>query len=446
VELLSRGSADYEAARRASVWSQRVPDRFPDAIAAARSVDDVVEIVRRGQPVTVRGSGHSHAATHLRDGGVLLDLSGLDDARLDGTRVSVGPGIRSAALAAFLGERGRALPTGHNATVAIGGFLLGGGMGWNGESWGQFSCFAIRALEVVTAAGDVVTATEDDHPELLWAARGCGPGFPGIVTRFELDTYPLPTAIHASAHAYPLESAAEVADWLHGVAQRGLDDVECFMAFRDRGDGTMGCFARLIAFRSDAAEAIALLDELDAAAPSGPLRHESAGPGGAERGSSAGAVRHSAPTPVTFESLYAMSVTGAGLRVLNDTLWTPDPVAVAARFAERIAAAPSPDTTGVLGFRAAGRPLPDAALSVVAPGFLNWGPQWRDPADDDANERWVDETIDALAEFETGCFVNETDIVRHPERAALCWSAEAAARLAEIRAAWDPEGRFPPAY
>lgn len=436
MEILRRGDADYEAQRQASVWTLLKPARRPELLVRATTVEDVVEIVRRardeGRTIAVKGSGHNYAATFLRDEGIMLDVSALDGAELDGTIARVQPGIRSARLARFLNERGRAFPGGHNPNVGIGGFLLGGGMGFNGESWGQFACFRVRAVEVVTAAGEQLTVSEDHHPDLFWAARGAGPGFPAVATRFHLDTEPLPRAMRGGRYVYPLSATAEVAAWLQRLATDSRPNMEYFMAFEATTiDGQPAdellCHARVLAFQDDEAEATAALDEAAATAP-------------------AGALAAMPSRPLTYERLYASGVTGAVLRIISDTIWTEDGVAAATELAARIAQAPSRQSISFINFRAAPRPLPDAAMSVTATTFLNWAAQWPDAAGDAANERWIDATTAAMEPYRTGCYVNETDILRHPERARHCYSPAAWERMAAVRARYDPDGRFPPAY
>ena len=96
-----------------------------------------------------------------------------------------------AELAPYLEERGRFFPGGHCPTVGIGGFLLQGGQGWNARGWGWAAEY-VEAVDVVTAAGELVRASADENADLYWAARGAGPGFFGVVTRFHLRTLPGP--------------------------------------------------------------------------------------------------------------------------------------------------------------------------------------------------------------------------------------------------------------
>src|SRR3569833_2491823 len=86
-----RGDDRYEAARRATVWNARTPDRYPDVIVQAADADDVVATLRYAKAndhqVGVRSGGHSWAGNHVRDGGVLLDVKGLDACTVDAQRM-----------------------------------------------------------------------------------------------------------------------------------------------------------------------------------------------------------------------------------------------------------------------------------------------------------------------------------------------------------------------
>ena len=138
----------------------------------------------------------------LRNAGVLLDLSALQDIKIDPSRrlAQVQPGVSSRQLSAALALHGLAFPTGHGGDVGLSGFLLGGGLGVNFRAWGGMSTFNVRAIDLVTADGDVLHADAHEHPELLWAARGGGPGLFFVVTRFHLDCWPLPGCITSNSY------------------------------------------------------------------------------------------------------------------------------------------------------------------------------------------------------------------------------------------------------
>ncbi|HMK93689.1 MAG TPA: FAD-binding protein, partial [Thermoleophilia bacterium] len=220
--VVRRGDADYERRRRAAVWNHRVPARYPELIVVARSVDDVVGAVEtaraRGLRVAVRSHGHNWAGTALRDGSLLLDVGGLNGLRLSGDEAEVGPGLTGAELTAALAAQGLGFPAGHCRDVGLGGYLLGGGMGWNWGVWGP-ACHSVAGLEAVTADGRVLARDDEDDDGLLWAARGAGPGFFAVVTRFRIRVYPEPSAAVTSTFVFPLGDLALVADWVAGLAE-----------------------------------------------------------------------------------------------------------------------------------------------------------------------------------------------------------------------------------
>lgn len=154
-----RSDHGYEAARRATVWNQHVPERYPEAIVQARDTADVIATIRYAKAnrrqVGIRSGGHSWAANHLRDGGVLLDVSRLDHCTIDtDDKVAVvGPGMGGSVLAADLDARGLFFPAGHCKGVCVGGYLLQGGYGWNSRILG-LACESVIGLDVVTADGE----------------------------------------------------------------------------------------------------------------------------------------------------------------------------------------------------------------------------------------------------------------------------------------------------
>jgi FAD/FMN-containing dehydrogenase len=169
--VYERGDSGYEQARLAAVWNERKPDRHPAAILVAADEDDVVRAVglarERGWTIGIRSGGHSWVGNGVRDGGLLLDLSRLDTVTVDaGAGVAaVGPAAKGPALNEALLPHGLFFPTGHAPTVGIGGFILGGGYGWNSRALGP-ACLSIRAIDVVLPDGRLVHA-DDDQLETL---------------------------------------------------------------------------------------------------------------------------------------------------------------------------------------------------------------------------------------------------------------------------------------
>jgi FAD/FMN-containing dehydrogenase len=118
---------------------------------------------------------------------MLIDLSRLHDISIEPrSRIArVQPAVTGGELASALGEHRLAFPVGHCASVPMSGYLLAGGQGLNAGTWGP-ACFSIQSVNVVTADGQLVTADERHNADLFWAARGAGPGFFGVATRFQL--------------------------------------------------------------------------------------------------------------------------------------------------------------------------------------------------------------------------------------------------------------------
>src|SRR5258708_5464089 len=217
-----RGDDGYEQERVGRVFNGRKPDRYPAAILKAAHEEDVIAGVRlareRGLKVPVGSGGHAWVAGTVRDDALLINAAGMRETSLDIgiPTVRVSPAVTGGELNPFLAQYGLMFPGGHCPTVGLGGFLLQGGMGWNCRGWG-WACESIEAIDVVTADGRLVRADESQNAELLWAARGSGPGYFGVVTRFHLKVRPIPKAITQSTYIYPKEFFDEVMRWTYEI-------------------------------------------------------------------------------------------------------------------------------------------------------------------------------------------------------------------------------------
>ena len=218
--LIMRGEAGYEEARTGRIWHSRHPDRTPAAILMAATEQDVVEGVRlarsRGWSVAVRSGGHSFPVWSLRDEGLMIDLGGFKEMSYDPDTqiVTATTSIQGGYdLNPFLKRHGRFFAGGGCPSVGIGGFLVQGGIGWNFRGWG-YACENVVAIDVVTADGELVRADETRNSDLFWLARGIGPGFCGVITRFHLRTRPEQLGMAMTMQAYPVERYADVLAWL----------------------------------------------------------------------------------------------------------------------------------------------------------------------------------------------------------------------------------------
>lgn len=430
IAITHRGSASYELLRAEMVWQVMKPARFPDLIVRARDDGDVVPALRyaraHGMTVAVRCGGHNYTASFLRDGGMLLDVSRLRAFVYDRHTATawVGPGLRAGELAERLAAHGRAFPIAHAPTVPLGGYLLGGGIGWNGDWWGRAACFNVRAVELVTAGGARLRADAATHPELFWAARGAGPGLCAVATRFQIETFALPSGMRASRYAFSPEVAADLAARLADLAARRLPNLELTLVL-EAGAAQGRCVVSAVSFEDDPRRSAATLAVVGRALPL------------------SRALERDAVRPVTFTDLLAASNTGVPRRLAADNMWTDEPGPALERLAAHFARAPSPHNVVIANFRAHAEVAADAAFSVLGPAFVMWFAAWDTAAEDDANLHWVDEAAAITADLTRGCYVNETDLFRRPERVRLCYSAGARERLARVRAHYDPNGVLP---
>ncbi len=432
--VIARADPRYDAACDRLLWNLRKPERDPALIVRARSTSDVQAVVRyaraRGLRVSPRGGGHNWSGIALQSG-IVLDLSMLGQLSIDaGARTAeAGPGVTNRALARALARHGLAFPVGHCGTVPLSGYLLGGGLGWNMGAWG-IACFAVESLEVVTAEGEIRHVSAHENRELFWAARGGGPEFFGVVTKYRLRLQPLPRAITTSVWTFDLDEIGKVADWMSELTPRLPRNVEFTVLMSGARPGLAARAAKVATaaatvFADTDGEARAVLARIAATAPGGALSAE-----------------QNLATP--FETLFDIMATFLPdrRRYAADDLWSAArPGDVVETLAGGIRRAPSPDSVAlVAALHPHAADLPDAAFSVAAPVFGAFYAVWRDAAGDEANLRWLRETASAVGPLANGHYVGEADL--ESGRLRTSFSPAAWARLDALRAKYDPAGVF----
>ena len=428
-----RGHPDYERSRQNTVWQALKPERYPDIIVDAHTEDDIVETLHyaraQGLPVAVRGSGHNYVASYLREGGILLNVSPLREIEIepDGQLARVQPGVTSAEFSSILAHHGLAFPVAHGPSVALGGYLLGGGMGWNGEYWNRFACFNVTAIDLVTATGDKLKVSRDSHAELFWAARGAGPAFCGVATRFYLNVFPLPRAITACTYIYSADQLDVLMAWVEQARHRQAAKIELSFIL-EGGDGQQQCAISAVCFADDEGEARGLLTTLLQDIPK------------------QGRLLAREFQPMTFAEVLALTRTSAPSRLTTETAWVQKTDEAVKLMARHFIQAPQRKTVIIANYRS-NTDLPgDTAYSVTGPLFLNWSARWDSASRDGEHLRWMDNVAASIEPLMTGCYVNETDFMRRPHWIKKCYSATNRKRLAAIQARYDPQGTLPPPF
>ncbi|HEX2744853.1 MAG TPA: hypothetical protein VHN16_10690, partial [Streptosporangiaceae bacterium] len=307
------------------------------------------------------------------------------------------------------------------------------GQGWNGRARG-WACESVVGLDVVTADGQLVHADDQENADLLWAARGAGPGFPGVVTRFHLQTYEAPRAMWHDTWTFRLDDTVELLTWLHDVLpglDRRVEPVVAATRLPDvplhdgtaRPDGTVLLLHTTVMADSDA-DALAALAPLQ----DGPLA-----------GRELGHVQ--ARTSVIEENLAQAGQNPEGYRYAVDCTWTDAPAQVLAPLLHALWSELDTEHSFSIWYGWAPRgDLPDMAFSVEADAYVATYAIYADAADDARYRDWVHRRTAALAAAHgVGVYLGDTDFTRRQDRFL---SDDAYRRLAGIRAVRDPSGRF----
>ena len=224
--VFAPGDAGYDAARR--IWNGAI-DRRPACIARCTGVADVVAAVRvareRDLLVAVLSGGHGVGGHALCDDGLVIDLS-----PMKGIRVDPAKGSARAEAGVLWGELDRETQHFGLATVGgivthtgIAGLTLGGGIGWLMRKHGA-TVDNLLSADVVTAQGEIVTASEEENADLFWAIRGGGGNF-GVVTSFEYRLHPVGPIVLAGMVFYALEDAPEVLRFYRELVAEAPDEL-----------------------------------------------------------------------------------------------------------------------------------------------------------------------------------------------------------------------------
>ncbi|MBM7455659.1 FAD/FMN-containing dehydrogenase [Oceanisphaera litoralis] len=203
--------ARYNEVRQ--IWNATI-DKHPAIIMQCAEAADVPRALhfarRHGLEVSVRGAGHNIAGNAVCEGGIMIDLSNMTQVRVEAAKkiAYVEPGARLADVDKATQQHGLATPLGINSTTGVAGLTLGGGFGWLTRQHGM-TVDNLLAVDLVTADGRELRASEQENADLFWAIRGAGGNF-GIVTGFEYRLHPVGPEITAGLLVFPIAQAKQV--------------------------------------------------------------------------------------------------------------------------------------------------------------------------------------------------------------------------------------------
>jgi FAD/FMN-containing dehydrogenase len=420
------GQPDYDAAR--TVWNGMI-DRRPGMIVRCADAADVVQAVNfarnNGLLVAVRGGGHNAAGLAVSDGGIVIDLSTMND-------VSVDPSARIARAqgGATWGDFDRETHTfglattgGAISTTGIAGLTLGGGLGWLMRSYG-LACDNVRSVEIVTADGRLLTASEQQNADLFWGVRGGGGNF-GVVTSFEYQLHPV-SQVLAGMLVHPLERAGEALRFYREFTRTAPDALTVFAPLMTTPDG-QPVIAFLVCYNGPISDGEAALRPLREFGP--PLVDD---------------VR-----PMPYTELQSMLDEGfpSGLQVywrshflahLNDD-------AIDALL-DRFAAVSSPLSVLIIEQLggAVSRVARDATAFDHRDALYNLAivARWEDPAAADGHIAWARDLWEATRPFASGVYVNYLGVGDSADRVRDAYSGGKYERLAALKAKYDPANLF----
>jgi FAD/FMN-containing dehydrogenase len=434
--VLVASDPGYDETR--AIWNAMI-DRRPALIARCLGVSDVLACVRFAREhslaLSMRGGGHNIAGLALAEGGLLVDMS-----LMRGVWVDPASKVARAQGGCLLGDvdretqlHGLAAALGFVSATGCAGLTLGGGFGYLSRRFGWTSD-GVRAMELVTADGRRVRASEKENPDLFWGLRGGGGNF-GVVTGIEYELYPVGPEIYGGPVAWRAESAAEVLELFRTLASEAPRELTLVGVMRKAPpapwlakDAHGQLIVMVLACYSGKPE-----DGEQLLAPLKAL------------GKPVGDLLQRRPYVSLQGLLDATQPKGRRYYWKSEYLpgVTPELVAKQREHAERILSPHSAVIVFQLGGAIADRPADHSAVgNRDAAAVLNVAASWEKPEDDAANVEWARSTWRDMKRFSTGgTYVNFLTEDEPADRVAAAYGKNLE-RLSRIKASWDPQNVF----
>jgi hypothetical protein len=227
-EILMPGDAGYDDAR--TIWNGMI-DKRPAIIARPTGVSEVIQIVQfarlRQLPVSIKGGGHNVAGHAVSEGGLMIDMGKMNSVHVDPVRQTarVEGGATWAEFDRETAVFGLATTAGVISSTGVAGLTLGGGIGWLVGKHG-LSVDNLLSVELVTADGEWLRASEHEHPDLFWALRGGGGNF-GVVTSFEFQLHPVDEVL-AGYMVWSAEDAGEILQFFQEFTETNPEEMTTY--------------------------------------------------------------------------------------------------------------------------------------------------------------------------------------------------------------------------
>lgn len=237
--LITKDENCYDEVR--SIWNGMI-DKRPGLIASCTGSADVIAAVRFAREkdllISVRSGGHNVSGNSLSDGGLLVDLSNMKGVRADPVQrvVRAQSGLTLGDLDHETQTFGMAVPAGIVTTTGIAGLTIGGGFGWVSRKYG-LTCDNLISTDVVTADGELVSASKEKNPDLFWGIRGGGGNF-GIVTSFEYQMREVGPTILGGGVFHPLSAAGNLLRFYREFIEDAPRDLTTIVILRNAPPAT----------------------------------------------------------------------------------------------------------------------------------------------------------------------------------------------------------------
>jgi len=246
-QLLQPEDREYDEARRVH---NGLVDKKPALIARCCGTADIVETVKLaralGLEVAIRGGGHNVAGRATIDGGLMIDLSPMKGIHVNpATRTArAQAGVTWAEYDRATQAHGLASTGGVVSSTGIAGLTLGGGLGWLLGRYG-LAVDNLLSVELVTADGRILTASEREHPDLFWGLRGGGGNF-GVAASFEYRVHAVGPTITGGLVGHPFARAREVLRFYRDVSTSAPDELTAYAGLLHAPDGSNAKIAAIV--------------------------------------------------------------------------------------------------------------------------------------------------------------------------------------------------------